>query len=172
MNVHELCCRFQKSVLSVQPIFLFDEKNSDISDISIPYFVEKSDKINKGLSLKITRLRDSWDEGKLKDLYRSLRHFKSPFSQEDNFKIFITASEYGYNKREVEVEKLEGVSSLWLNTIIDKDNSEHVHITVNKDGLEYEEICENKFNFGAVKVKIFFFTSMVLIILLRGNLPI
>ena len=138
---------------------LFDDKNSDISDVAIPYFIEKSDRINKGVSLRITGLRDVWDEGKLKDLYRSLRHFKSPFSQEDNFKIFITASEYGYNKREVVVEKLEGVSSLWLNAVIKREKPESIRITVNKDGLEYEELCENKFGFGEVKVQIFFFNQ-------------
>lgn len=138
---------------------LFDDKNSDISDVSIPYFVEETDKINKGVSLKITRLRDAWDEGKLRELYRSLRLFKSPFSQEDNFKIYITAPEYGYNKHEVVVEKLEGVSSLWLNAVINGDSPNNIRITVNKDGLEYEEICENKYNFGDVKVQIFFFNQ-------------
>ena len=89
---------------------LFDGESKNISDIAIPYAQVKADKKAHGVSLTISKLRDVWDEQKLRELYRNLRQFKSPFAQDDNFKIFITAPEYGYNKREVVVEKLEGVS--------------------------------------------------------------
>ena len=77
---------------------LFDGESKNLSDIAIPYAQVKSDKSTHGLSLVISKLRDVWDEQKLKELYRNLRQFKSPFTQDDNFKIYITAPEYGYNK--------------------------------------------------------------------------
>lgn len=138
---------------------LFDENSKNIGDIAIPYYVETFPKSNKGVSLKITGLRDIWDEEKLKNLYRNLRHFKSPFSLEDNFKIYITALEYGYDKREVVVEKLEGVSSLWLNAEIRKNSLDKINVLVNKDGLEYEETLDNPYNFGVVKAQVFVFNQ-------------
>ena len=95
----------------------------------------------------------------MRELYRNLRQFKSPFSQDDNFKIFITAPEFGYNKREVTVEKLEGVSSLWMTAEISDTNPEIIRITVNKDGLEYESIQTNSFSFGSIKTKVFMFNQ-------------
>lgn len=138
---------------------LFDGESKNISDIAIPYIQEKSDKKLHGVSLTISKLRDVWDEQKLKELYRNLRQFKSPFAQDDNFKIYITAPEYGYNKREVVVEKLEGVSSLWMIAEITTADPEKIRITVNKDGLEYETIQSNSYSFGSVKAQVFMFNQ-------------
>lgn len=138
---------------------LFDGESKNISDIAIPYTQEKSDKKLHGVSLTISKLRDIWDEQKLKELYRNLRQFKSPFAQDDNFKIYITAPEYGYNKREVVVEKLEGVSSLWMIAEITTADPEKIRITVNKDGLEYETIQSNTYSFGSVKAQVFMFNQ-------------
>ena len=138
---------------------LFDGESKNISDIAIPYAQVKADKKAHGVSLTISKLRDVWDEQKLRELYRNLRQFKSPFAQDDNFKIFITAPEYGYNKREVVVEKLEGVSSLWMIAEISANDPEKIRITVNKDGLEYESIQTNPFSFGSVKAQVFMFNQ-------------
>lgn len=138
---------------------LFDGESKNISDIAIPYTQVKGDKKTHGVSLTISKLRDVWDEQKLKELYRNLRQFKSPFAQDDTFKIFITAPEYGYNRREVVVEKLEGVSSLWMVAEISANNPEKISITVNKDGLEYESIQTNPFSFGSVKAQVFMFNQ-------------
>lgn len=138
---------------------LFDGESKNISDIAIPYTQVKSDKKSHGVSLTISKLRDTWDEQKLKELYRNLRQFKSPFAQDDNFKIYITAPEYGYNKREVVVEKLEGVSSLWMIAEITAADPEKIRITVNKDGLEYETIQSNLYSFGSVKAQVFMFNQ-------------
>lgn len=138
---------------------LFDSESRNISDIEIPY-VEKNGKENDhGVSLSICGLHDAWDEVKLRELFRNLRQFKSPFTQDDNFKIYITAPELGYNKREVTVEKLEGVSSLWMTAEISDENPEVVRIMVNKDGLEYESIQSNLYSFGSIKAQVFMFNQ-------------
>lgn len=138
---------------------LFDGESKNISDIAIPYTQVKGDQKAHGVSLTISKLRDVWDEQKLKELYRNLRQFKSPFAQDDTFKIFITAPEYGYNKREVVVEKLEGVSSLWMVAEISANDPEKICITVNKDGLEYQTVQTNPFSFGSVKAQVFMFNQ-------------
>lgn len=138
---------------------LFDGESKNISDIGIPYTKESSDCGAHGVTLAINGLRDVWDEQKLKELYRNLRQFKSPFAQEDNFKIFITAVEYGFIKKEVVVEKLEDVSSLWLTAEIGSSTPETIHITVNKDGLEFKSTQSNPYTFGTVKAQIFMFNQ-------------
>ena len=62
-------------------------------------------------------------------------------------------------KREVTVEKLEGVSSLWMTAEISDTNPEIIRITVNKDGLEYESIQTNSFSFGSIKTQVFMFNQ-------------
>lgn len=138
---------------------LFDGAEKNIGEISIPYTRQKSDYAAHGVSLTISGLRDNWDESKLKELFRNLRQFKSPFSQEDNFKIYITALEFGYKRREVTVEKLEGVSSLWISAEVRNDNPEVIYIVVNKDGLEYETTQSNPYSFGSVRTQIFMFNQ-------------
>lgn len=138
---------------------LFDGAEKNIGEISIPYARQKSDYASHGVSLTISGLRDNWDESKLKELFRNLRQFKSPFSQEDNFKIYITALEFGYKRREVTVEKLEGVSSLWISAEVRNDNPEVIYIVVNKDGLEYETTQSNPYSFGSVRTQIFMFNQ-------------
>ncbi len=136
---------------------LFDGEARNINEIDIPYINQISDKRANGVSLTITELRDRWDDNKLRELFRNLRQFKSPFSQDDNFRIYVTAIELGYNKREVTVEKLEGVSSLWINAEITEQNPDIVYISVNKDGLDYEITQSNPYSFGSVKAQVFMF---------------
>lgn len=138
---------------------LFDGEARNINDIDIPYTSQQTKSGTHGVSLTISQLRDDWDKDKLRDLYRNLRQFKSPFSQDDNFKIYISAPEFGYNKREVVVEKLEGVSSLWMSAEITKSNPNIIYLTVNKDGLEYESTQENQYSFGRVKAQVFMFNQ-------------
>ena len=138
---------------------VFDGESRNISEIEIPYKNEVGLAGRHGVTLTITGLRDYWNDTKLRELYRNLRQFKSPFSQEDNFRIFISAPLYGYNKREVTVEKLEGVSSLWMSAEITDANPEIIQITVNKDGLEYETTQSNLFSFGNIKTQIFMFNQ-------------
>lgn len=138
---------------------LFEGESKNINDIDIPYRRQLNQKKGHGVSLTITGLRDNWDEIKIRELYRNLRQFKSPFSQEDNFKLYITAPEYNYNKREVTVEKLEGVSSLWISAKVEEDNPNIIHIIVNRDGLEYESTQDNPYSFGSIQAQIFVFNQ-------------
>ncbi len=138
---------------------LFEGEARNINEINIPYINQKSDKRDHGVSLTITELRDRWDDNKLRELFRNLRQFKSPFSQDDNFKVYITATELGYNKREVTVEKLEGISSLWISAEIMEKNPDIVYLSVNKDGLEYETTQSNPYSFGSVKAQVFMFNQ-------------
>ena len=138
---------------------LFDGESKNLGEIAIPYSKVDAAKNSHGVTLTIRGLRDLWGEAKLRELYRNLRQFKSPFAQEDNFKIYITASEFGYHKREVTVEKLEGVSSLWMSAEISESNPDVVQIIVNKDGLEYELTQSNTYSFGPVKAQIFMFNQ-------------
>ena len=136
----------------------FDGEEKNIEDIHIPYTTRKKTR-SQGVTLEILELRDSWDLDKIKLLYRSLRQFKSPFSQEDNFKMFITAKEFDYDHREVTVEKLEGVSSLWIDAEISNDDLKNIRICVNKDGLEYANKISNPYSFGSVKAQVYFFNQ-------------
>lgn len=138
---------------------LFDGESRDLADIEIPYRHKVGKKDEHGLVLLISSLRDAWDENKIRELYRNLRQFKSPFSQEDNFRIFITAEEFGYQHREVTVEKLEGVSSLWVSAEIHESDTNKIKIVVNKDGLDYPSVQSNPYVFGSVKAKVFFFNQ-------------
>lgn len=138
---------------------LFDGESKNLGEIAIPYSKVDAAKNSHGVTLTIRGLRDLWGEAKLRELYRNLRQFKSPFAQEDNFKIYITAAEFGYHKREVTVEKLEGVSSLWMSAEISESNPDVVQIIVNKDGLEYELTQSNTYSFGPVKAQIFMFNQ-------------
>lgn len=138
---------------------LFDSDSKNISDISIPYEVKNTSEGTHGVSLVIQGLRDAWDENKIKELYRNLRQLKSPFSQEDNFRMFITAKEYGFNKREIAVEQLETISSLWIETIISDEYPSTIQISVNKDGVTYNSTAQNTFSFGSVKAQIYMFNQ-------------
>ena len=138
---------------------LFDGETRNISEINIPCLRVAGDKREHGVTLVISKLRDIWDDNKLRELYRNLRQLKSPFAQEDTFKIFITAPEFGYNKREVIVEKLEDVSSLWMTASITDDDPEVIRITVNKDGLEYNSFQSNRYSFGSIIAQVFMFNQ-------------
>ena len=138
---------------------LFDGESKRLDEVEIPYSRSIGSINDNGVTLKIKGLRDNWDESKLKELYRNLRQFKSPFDQDNNFKIFITAPEFGYYHKEVTVEKLEGVSSLWLEAEISESSPEIIRIVVNKDGLEYEAIQSNIYSFGPVKAQVFMFNQ-------------
>lgn len=138
---------------------LFDTDSKNISDISISYEVKNASEGNHGVSLVIQGLRDVWDENKIKELYRNLRQLKSPFSQEDNFHMFITSKEYGFNKKEIVVEQLETISSLWIETVISDKDLSNIQISVNKDGVTYKSTIQNTFSFGGVKAQIYMFNQ-------------
>ena len=139
---------------------LFDTNSSNnISDVSIPYEVSSARLGRHGVSLFIQGLRDVWDEKKIKELYRNLRQLKSPFSQEDNLRMFITAKEYGFDKREIVVEQLETISSLWIETSISNEDPETIQISVNKDGVIYKSTMKNLFSFGSIRVQIYMFNQ-------------
>lgn len=138
---------------------LFEGESKNLNDVEIPYRKEQGQLDKHGLALVISDLHDVWDEAKLRELFRNLRQFKSPFTQEDNFRIYITAEKFGYFRREVTVEKLEGVSSLWINAEISSISPEKIELNVNKDGLEYPSTQSNPYNFGNVKAKVFVFNQ-------------
>ena len=74
---------------------------------------------------------------KLKELIKNLRQFKSPFAMDDNFKIIIDAPELGYSNYIISSEKLEGISSLWIDVECKKSNTDIVFRRVCKDGIGY-----------------------------------
>ena len=137
----------------------FDAEAKDIEDINIYYTEQESSSHNHGVSLVISELRDEWDEEKIRELYRNLRQLKSPFSQEDTFKIYITAEEYGYHNQEVTVEKLENISSLWVTAEILSDKTEFIKLTVNKDGIEYKIKHKNLYGLKYIKAQVFMFNQ-------------
>ena len=138
---------------------IFDSESKNISEIDIP-FEEKDEKTDKhGVYLLITGLRDIWDENKIKELYRNLRQLKSPFSQDDNFKMFISAEEYGYKQKEITVERLENISSLWIEANIKKEDPTTISILVNKDGISYKSSVANVYSFGSVKAQVYMFNQ-------------
>lgn len=138
---------------------LFDEKMQNISEIEIYY--EETWKLEEqsGVTLEIHNLRDIWNLEKVKSLFSGLRQFKSPFSQEDNFKIYLSAVDFGYDHREVEIEKIEDVSSLWISAEIRPNNDDIVYLNVNKDGVDYESTIKNPYKFGTVKTIVYFFNQ-------------
>lgn len=138
---------------------LFDLESKNISDIDIPFEIKSISKNNNGVSLSIQGLRDTWNENKIKELYRNLRQLKSPFSQEDNFRMYITAKEYGYDKKEIIVEQLETISSLWVDANITESDPSTIQISVNKDGVSYKSAIQNTFSFGSVKAQVYMFNQ-------------
>lgn len=137
----------------------FDAEAKDIEDISIYYTEQESSSRNHGVSLIISELRDDWNEVKIRELFRNLRQLKSPFSQEDTFKIYITAEEYGYYNQEVTVEKLENISSLWVTAEISSDSPEFIKFIVNKDGIEYKIKHKNLYGLKYIKAQVFMFNQ-------------
>ena len=137
----------------------FDAEAKDIEDISIYYTEQESSSRNHGVSLIISELRDDWNEVKIRELFRNLRQLKSPFSQEDTFKIYITAEEYGYYNQEVTVEKLENISSLWVTAEISSDSPEFIKLIVNKDGIEYKIKHKNLYGLKYIKAQVFMFNQ-------------
>ena len=137
----------------------FEVGEENIESILIPYEQTPIKSEKSGLSLRMTGLRDEWDEQKVKVLFRNLRQFKSPLSIDDNFRIFLTAKELGYELREVTVERLEGVSSLWIEAEIKKETPNVIFTTINKDGIDYEATIANTYKFGTVKAQVFTFTQ-------------
>lgn len=134
----------------------FEEKYQNVSDVKIPYIISRCDKKKTGLYLEIIGLRDEWGLVKLKELIKNLRQFKSPFAMDDNFKIIIDAPELGYSNYIISSEKLEGISSLWIDVECKKSNTDIVFMTVCKDGIEYEEKAVNKYNIGPMRMKVYF----------------
>ncbi len=137
----------------------FEKSYQNVSDVKIPYKVEHIKGKKQGLKLSISDLRDNWDKTKINELIRNLRQFKSPFISEDNFKIIVDAPEFGYNYYEITAEKLELISSLWISVECKKENTDLVYLTVNKDGIEYEEVTKNLYNIGPLKAKVYSFNQ-------------
>lgn len=137
----------------------FEENYQSVSDIKIPYNISVCERSETGLYLEIIGLRDEWNQLKLRELIKNLRQFKSPFALEDNFKIIIDAPELGYNNYIITSENLEGISSLWIDVVCKRENTELVYMTICKDGIEYEEKAINKYNIGPMKTRIYFFNQ-------------
>ena len=137
----------------------FEQNYSNIEDVQIPYKIERAVNYSQGLELVISDLRDNWNAAQIKTLVKTLRQFKSPFSQEDNFDIFITAKEFGYDHQKITIEALENISSLWVEVECRADSTDIVRITVNKDGVEYYEVKDNIHNIGPIKAKVYSFNQ-------------
>lgn len=138
---------------------IFDNESKNIEDVLIPYTIKEETSVLMGVKLKISGLRDQWNENKIKELVRNLRQFKSPLAKNENFSIYITASKYGYEKFEITVEKIETISSLFIEAEITSKNPEVILLTVNKDGFEYEETMPNIYSFGSAKALVYFFNQ-------------
>lgn len=138
---------------------LFDEESKQLEEINIPYEEQAGQTDKNGVALCIYGLHDGWDITKLKNLYRNLRQFKSPFTQEDNFRIFITALELGFDRKEVTIDRLEDISSLWVYSEISEKDPETIHIVVNRDGIEYLSTQSNPYKIGSLKAKVLMFNQ-------------
>lgn len=138
---------------------LFENSYQNVSDIEIPYELSEAGYDETGVSLVISELRDEWNTEKIRQLIKNLRQFKSPFVNEDNFRMFIHAPELGFDNYEIVIEELGAVSSLWVEAECREENLELVYLNVYKDGIEYEEIIPNAYNIGPVKMKIYSFNQ-------------
>lgn len=138
---------------------LFENSYQNLSDIEIPYELSETEYDETGVSLVISELRDEWNVENIRKLIKNLRQFKSPFANEDNFRIFIHAPELGFVNYEIVIEELGTVSSLWVEAECREDNLDLVYLNIYKDGIEYEEIIPNAYNIGPVKMKIYSFNQ-------------
>lgn len=136
---------------------LFDEKNASLEDISFPFTVDNMVKEKKGVSLEIAELRDQWDKSKLEKLEKNLRHFKSPFKINDNFKIIIEAKEFFEDRIEIMPFELDQISKLWVRTTIEATKVDNIKIEVFRDGIKYEENYPNNYKFGPILSEVYFF---------------
>lgn len=136
---------------------LFDDKYSNLEDISFPYEVTKVKENLKGVVLEISELRDEWNREKIDLLIKNLRHFKSPFKINDNFRILVSAPEYFSGWKQIEPYNLADISPLWVKTEISENDLDVISISVYRDGIEYKEIHKNRFNFGPVYLEVYFF---------------
>lgn len=137
----------------------FEDAYSDLDSIQIPYVISNEHNLSNGVVLEISELREEWSKDRIKELIRSLRQLKSPFVQEDNFSIIIDAPQMGYQDFAIEAEKLEDVSSLWIEVECKNSQTDIVYLTVNKDGLEYEETISNQYDIGPLKARVYFFNQ-------------
>ncbi|MCY8486952.1 ATP-binding protein [Bacillus atrophaeus] len=137
----------------------FESNIGSLEDIKIPYEIETVTSDLGGVKLEILELRDKWEEKNIKKLLRNLQQFKSPFEFEDNFKIILHAPKYGLDYFEVKSTNLEEISSLWVETIVPIENQSKVCTKVVRNGIEYVNELSNSYNFGPLKVKVFFFNK-------------
>ncbi|HFJ9476751.1 hypothetical protein CN449_18840 [Bacillus thuringiensis] len=137
---------------------LFDDNYSNLEDIEFPYDIDFiHEESFQGVKLEIDELRDDWTERKVDLLIKNLRHFKSPFKVNDNFKIIVAAPDYFSGWKYIEPYDLAEISPLWIKTSITEENPEEISIKVYRDGVEYVEVYENSFGFGSVYSEIYFF---------------
>lgn len=137
----------------------FDDEYKEVGDIKIPYFINKVPINEKGVTLVISGLRDEWTENSVKSLIKNLRQFKSPFSEKDNFDIFIDAEQFGYSNYEIVPEKLENVSSLWIEAECKENEPDIIYQHIVKDGLDYYETVSNPFHIGPLRARVYFFSQ-------------
>lgn len=137
----------------------FENSYRNVSDVKIPYTLKKVQLRRTGVRLKISGLRDHWDEENIRKLIKNLRQLKSPFAREDTFKIFIDAPEAGYENYEIQSENLENISSLWVDVNCTKEKPDLVSLMVCRDGIEYEEVFTNKYVIGPLRVRVYIFTQ-------------
>lgn len=137
----------------------FDDEYKDVSDVKIPYNIVNVPTNSTGVLLEITGLRDNWTEASTKSLIKNLRQFKSPFAEKDDFNIVLDAEQLGFYDYNIVPEKLENVSSLWVEVECKEETPEKVYVHVVKDGLDYFEEYPNLNYIGPIKTKLYFFNQ-------------
>ncbi|MCA1056969.1 ATP-binding protein [Rossellomorea aquimaris] len=135
---------------------LFDDDFKNLEDIPFSYS-QSATQEKDGVTLEISELRDKWSFKKIESLKKNLKHFKSPFPVNDNFKIILNAPEFGINKIEIEPYDFSDLSPLWIKTEISKDDTTKINYTVTRDGIEYHEEYENTYGFGPIYSEVYFF---------------
>ena len=137
----------------------FDENYADVSEVDIPFELKGVTDGKYGVTLIISGLRDEWTKDDINSLIKQLRQLKSPFAEKDDFNIYIDAKELGIHDYTIVPEKIENVSSLWIEVETAEDTPGVVNAHIVKDGMDYYENFLNLYNIYPIKVRIYFFNQ-------------
>ncbi|WP_258171486.1 sensor histidine kinase [Paenibacillus sp. R14(2021)] len=160
----ELISRKENSKQTVSMLFDWgkfeDQKDKLLSDIEIDYSVNKILRKKKGVTLKITGLRDLWTKTEVESLEKRLKGMLSPFSNFDTqpFKIILDCKKYGFDNKTLEAYQLSDISSLWVELSVPLENQNVINLEVYRNGALIEEhTYNNKYSIGPVRTIIYSF---------------
>lgn len=133
----------------------FDKYTDNISTIDIELISSEKESNNKsGLILEIFDLRDDWTQEEIMKLLENLRHLKNPFEFKHDFKVFVSAYDYGIVKKEIKKYNFESMSSLTLKGRI---SSGKIMLDIITPDEKHHESHINEYEFGEIDYHIYYF---------------